>query len=50
MSSVKGGVRSVKNEERDREKEKKIEMIIMNHKKMGRTLIKQTKANVCIHI
>lgn len=40
MSSVKGGVQSVENEERETEK---IEIIVINQKKMRRTLIKQTK-------
>ena len=45
MSSVKGGVQSVENEERETEK---IEIIVINHKKMRRTLIKQTKT-LCMY-
>lgn len=45
MSSVKGGVQSVENEERETEK---IEIIVINQKKMRRTLIKQTKM-LCIY-
>ena len=46
MSSVKGGVRSVENEERETQK---IEIIIINHKKKKRSTVGKASKNECMY-